>query len=274
MRALIDADILRYEIGFAAEAGWRAKTEDPEALPPFDYVREVLDLRLKHIVESTESDQATLFITEGPTFRDEIATVKPYKGTRPDNKPWHFDNLTMWMKEILGCNVITGIEADDAMAVEQLKSEDATIICSRDKDLRQVPGMFFSWELGRQPQFGPEEIIDPGTLSLAEDNKKLTGTGFAFFCAQVLMGDSVDNIPGLPGCGPKGTWEALEPVLNGSPNDDVRNHLIDTLIDMYDEKYGVGESEERLLEQGRLCWMTRRLNEDKTPELWEIGMSR
>ena len=27
-----------------------------------------------------------------------------------------------------------------------------------------------------------------------------------------------------------------------------------------------------LREQGQLCWMTRRLNEDGTPQLWQIGM--
>ncbi len=31
-------------------------------------------------------------------------------------------------------------------------------------------------------------------------------------------------------------------------------------------------AEENLLEQGRLCWMTRRLNEDGSPVLWELGM--
>jgi len=80
MKALIDADILRYEIGWGALTGWKAIT-DTEDIPPFDYVEKLLLQRIASIQEATGSDEYCLYLTEGHTFRYDIATTKPYKGT-------------------------------------------------------------------------------------------------------------------------------------------------------------------------------------------------
>jgi hypothetical protein len=261
MKPLIDADILRYEIGFAAEQGWQT-----EEIPPWWYVEEFLLARIEEICEragGTESYQ--LYLTGKGNFRDEIAVTKPYKGTRKDNKPWHFNNLTVYMRDVLDAIVVDGIEADDRMTIDHLASEGRTIICSRDKDLRQVPGMFYSWELGRQAEFGPVLIHTPGWISLSPDHKKIIGTGLPFFYSQLLTGDAVDNIPGLPKCGPVRAFEILS-GRDGPPD------MLKSLCEAYNAHYG-DVWEEKLLEQGRLLWMTRRLNEDGSPVLWEIGMT-
>lgn len=266
MHALIDADILRYEVGFASEVGW--KNGD---FPPWEYTQEMLEMRLDRIMQGAGATNSTLFLTEGPTFRYDLATVKPYKGNREDHRPWHFDNLTVYMRDVLGAEVVAGIEADDAMAIEQtrVETEDAmakrTIICTRDKDLRQVPGWHYGWEMGAQPEFGPVLVTQEGDgLALNSKRNAIVGTGLPFFYSQVLTGDRADNIPGLPGCGAVAAYAAL--VDNPNPEQ--------TVIYMYEEYYGYHEDEweERLLEQGRLCWMTRRLHPDGKPVLWEIGM--
>jgi len=158
--------------------------------------------------------------------------------------------------------VCRGIEADDQMAMDQ--TED-TIICSRDKDLKQVPGWLYSWELGRQPAFGPEEIDQVGYLSLSDNRKKVAGTGLSFFYAQCLMGDTVDNIPGLPGCGPVRTYEILEGMTDPE-------EMEGAVLDAYCDQYGLDAYKYELLEQGRLLWMTRAMTPENTPVLWEIGM--
>jgi hypothetical protein len=254
---LIDADILRYEVGFAAETGWKAITEDKDALPPFSYVANMLEQRIEYIQDEIGTKETPiLYLTEGRTFRYDLAVTKPYKGTRKGDKPYHYDNLSIYMKGVLDAKVVTHIEADDALAIDHLAAGGSTIICSRDKDLRQVPGWFYSWELGRQPAFGPVEIRKEGSLELHQPGNKLRGTGLPFFCSQVLTGDAVDNIPGLPGCGP------------------VRAHLLleesQWPMDVIDYEYK--GKEDLLLEQGRLCWIVRRLHDDGTPVLWEIGM--
>ena len=265
MKALVDADILRYEIGFGAETGWKAITKDDAAIPPFRYVRQMLEQRLEYIMQETGADSTRLYLTEGKTFRFDIAKKKPYKGTRVVKKPFHFDNLTVYMRDCLGARMVTTIEADDALAIDNLDPETDTILCSRDKDLRQVPGKFFSWELGKQASFGPVTVDKVGGLELQTNPLKLTGTGLAFFCAQCLMGDSTDNIPGLPGLGPRAAYDVL------SDNFDITGkELLRTVEMCYEEYYGHGWEQE-LLEQGQLLWMVRRFNEAGSPELWSLG---
>src|SRR5574341_246509 len=100
MKALIDGDILRYEIGYAAETGWKAIT-GREEIPPFDYVEDLLSQRIASILAVTTADEYELYITEGKTFRYDIAKTRVYKGQRPDKKPWHFNNLTAYISGLL-----------------------------------------------------------------------------------------------------------------------------------------------------------------------------
>lgn len=265
MKALIDGDILRYEIGFGAETGWRAITGEENAIPPFDYVQDLLEQRIASILAITQSDEYCLYLTEGKTFRYDLGTTRPYKGTRHENKPWHFDNLTAYIKGVLPVEVIRYIEADDAMAIEHSKGK-ATILCSRDKDLCQVPGLFYSWELGKQPAFGPTLISRIGELRLVEQagKKVIKGTGYAFFCSQLFTGDRVDNIPGCIGVGPVMAYEILKDCKEPEK---FMNEIEKRYQFVYEDKW-----EEVLIEQGQLLWIVRRLNPDGTPELWKRGL--
>lgn len=267
MKPLIDADILRYEIGFAAEVGFRATVNDPEAVPPFEYVLECFHGRIDNICETVGATEPPVFyITKGESFRDQIARRREYKATRIENKPYHYNNLTAYMVGPLQAIVCRGIEADDALAIEHTKDPMGTIICSRDKDLRQVPGMLYSWEIGKQPEFGPANIDKVGSLTLTKAGKvnKLTGTGLSFFYAQCLMGDVVDNVPGLPKWGPVAAYKLLN-------EHDSAEGLFDEVCTAFRETYGKDTWEAELLEQGQLLWMCRRYNPDGTPELWQLG---
>ena len=261
---LLDGDILRYELGFAAETGWAAITDGRENVPPFRYVEKILNMRITNIQAMCNTNvKPRIFLTEGRTFREDLAKTKVYKGTRVPNKPWHYDNLTVYMRDVLGAEIVTEIEADDRIAIEHVQGDGTTIICSRDKDLRQVPGWFYSWELGRQPSFGPVYISNPGTIELSEDRKKIVATGLASFYGQILTGDRADNIPGLDKCGPVAAYAAVEASLH--QRDVPLSDMFEVVREMYDD-------DEKLLEQGRLVWMTRRLHDDGSPVLWELGM--
>lgn len=143
-----------------------------------------------------------------------------------------------------------------------------TILVSRDKDMRQVPGWYFSWELGKQAAIGPVAITDAGSLTLSEDHKKLTGFGFPWFAAQVLMGDPVDSIPGLKDCGPVLAYNLLHDWPSGRLKS--RGEIVETLKTAYVFRYGItGPSE--LEEQAKLCWLIRRLDENGKPEMWSIA---
>ena len=290
--ALIDGDILRYEIGYAAETGWKSivgeEGLEDAPLPPFDYVASLLQMRIEHIQYTVGADDFILYLTEGDCFRNYIAKNKPYKGQRVDKKPFHHKNITAHMKAVYPTETVTWIEADDAMAIRQTISNNTchcggdvrkptqsypctvgcqaledTIICTRDKDLRQVPGLFFSWELGNQPQIGPLHVDSLGSLTY--EKGKVFGTGFKWFCAQVFMGDAADNIPGLNKYGPVKAFG----ILNEAES---KAECTDLLIREYKAVHGE-DWEQQLLEQGQLLWIVRELDSEGKPVLWQIGMS-
>lgn len=283
MQPLIDGDILVYEIGWAADTGWKAKRDwkegdPPLDPPPFEYVAELLDNRIAEICGAVmATHHPIIYLTGKGNFREAIAKRKPYKGTRKeDGKPWHYANIWAYLQGAYNAIIIEGMEADDAMCIEQMKGVKAvdefisdaeflpmeTIICTRDKDLRQCPGWHFGWELGNQPQFGPLLVEGWGYISLSDDNKKLRGVGEKFFYAQLIMGDPVDNIPGLPKSGPKAAFDIVG-------NTQTREEAFKAVLEAYRGFYGDSAKAE-MLEQGQLLWMVRELDEEGKAVMWRF----
>jgi 5'-3' exonuclease len=264
MQPLVDADVLLYEVGFAAEAGWQQP-----GFPSFDYAAELLDNRIANICAMVEATQPPILYLTGKTnFRTEIAKLRQYK-ERPSLKPFHYYNLKAYIKGKYDWRLTEGLEADDLMAIEQCKHRGnplyrgvETIICTRDKDLRAVPGWHYGWELGMQPQYGPTFVTDLGALRLSSNRKSLKGEGLLFFYSQCLTGDSVDTVPGLPKWGPVKAYE----LLAECPTISSAFHCV---LEAYRGLYGA-LAEEALLEQGRLLWMTRELDEEGKPVLWQL----
>lgn len=262
MTPLIDADILAYEIGFAAQ-----KKIGEEIVPiPVEDVNTMVDDKIKEICAAVyATEPPKLFLTGKNNFRYEIAKQQEYKGGRKKVKPFHWRYIREYMIAQWGAVVYDGIEADDALAIEQTKhlAERNTIICSRDKDLRQIPGYTYSWECGKQGSFGPEWVDELGWIKL-KGPKKIVGTGLKFFYSQVLTGDSTDTYGGLPGCGPIRAFA----ILNECNSDE---EMYNVVLEAFTFKYGE-EAEERMLEQGRLAWMVRSFKEDGKPILWKEEM--
>ena len=261
MQPLVDGDVLRYEVGFAAEAGWQ--NEGP---PPFDYVEEILRSRIDNICGVVGATAPPiLYLTGKHNFREQLATRQPYKD-RPSNKPWHFANITAYMKGNYDVRIQDGLEADDLMAIEQYSRwkewRTDCIICTRDKDLRAVPGWHYGWELGNQPQFGPYFTDEVGHIYLSSDRKSIKGTGLLFFYSQCLTGDRTDSILGVEGLGPVKASEILS-------NTNTPDEAFKAVREAYRAVYG-DDGDRLLLESGRLLWMTRELNEDGSPVLWEF----
>ena len=282
MKALIDADILRYEIGFGAETGIRDFVENGKELdvkPSMTYIEHLLTERVYSILGKVEADDFCLYLTEGENMRDKIATIKPYKGQRKEDKPYQFDNMTQFIKDSLPHKISKyGLEADDMMAMDQISSlrrsaengreghkGDSTVICSRDKDLMQVPGWHYSWGCGKQKEAGLF-YSSPSTVGdIQLEGTKLTGHGLMFFYAQLLMGDSTDNIAGVPKVGPKKAYALLTSV----PTEGMLN----AIAGEYGRVYGDGWKD-AMTENGQLLWMVRRLSSDCTPEMYYPGTMR
>lgn len=266
MKALIDADVLLYEAGFT---GQYVDEYGEEQLRNFEFVAEVLDDKIRNIVESAWCDEPILYLTYGrhlnklvnkeaarqglppfeykPNFRFEAAVTQPYK-ERGNKKPYHFHNIIAYMLGNYKVKIVEGIEADDAMCLDR----HLGVICTRDKDLRMVPGWHYGWECGGQPGFPLSEVDELGHLTL--NKGKLTGTGYKFFSAQRLMGDRVDSIPGLSRYGPVKVHKLLAHIESKDDCDNV-------VREEYEKMIGEGY-EKRLEEVSHLLWMLQEQNEE------------
>lgn len=266
MQALFDADVLLYELGFASEVAWKGmcaqRGEECVDPAPFELVAEMLEGRINNTLAVTEANEEPLFFFTGKTnFRNAIAKKQKYKD-RPSNKPFHYNNIKAYIQGKYDWRIQEGLEADDLMSLEQVKRGLGTIICTRDKDLRAVPGWHYGWELGNQPQFGPLLVEGLGDIRLSDKRDKIEGYGELFFYAQCITGDRVDSIPGLPGKGAVFAFETLQGRVTSKD-------AFKAVLEAYRAFYGPSGDEE-LLEQGRLLHMTRSLHEDGSPVLWEF----
>lgn len=255
MIPLIDGDVLRYEVGAIGNVDM--DTDGPKS---FDFVAEVLDGKISDICrEVNASVSPIIFLTGKTNFRNSIAVTKEYKGTRKNEKPFHYDNITAYLYNQYDVRIQEGLEADDLMSIFQVRNGVNSIICTRDKDLRMVPGWHYGWECGAQRSLGPLLVDEVGALHLDTGKKppKLTGFGEIFFYSQLLTGDTVDNIPGCPGVGAVKAYDILTRPSDKSLYERVR-----------DEYYARNLTDEYLLEQARLLWMTRELHPDGSPVLW------
>jgi hypothetical protein len=263
VKPLIDSDILLHELGWSGE--FKDKETGELVLLPFSSVLEILNRKMDDILEQVGATETPLLffsssenlcrlatMVDGterehvPNFRYEWATTKPYKGTRDQPKPFHFLNIAAYLMSEYDFHISTqGLEADDELGIYQ-SSHENTIICSRDKDLRMIPGPHFSWECGKQRELGPHTTDDFGSL-YKNDKGKMIGYGSKFFYYQMLTGDAVDNIPGLMGYGPVKAFNIIDipTTIKGLKEAVIREY-----------KY-MNMKEEYYLEQEGLLWIKR-----------------
>lgn len=122
------------------------------------------------------------------------------------------------------------VEADDACMIDAYRFKDAAVLASEDKDLRQTPYLFYD-------NYRDEIIKAHGIGSLWEHvtpagNMSPHGIGRIFFWAQMLMGDTADNVAGLQEyegqrIGDVRTLEVLTPYNDTEDESEVANLVID-----------------------------------------------
>jgi 5'-3' exonuclease len=162
-------------------------------------------------------------------FRKEFyPEYKETKGRSAARKtrPTHEVSCLNWLKGEPFTIVAEGVEADDVIAIEGASLPETTVIITVDKDLLQVPGHHFN------PRKG-------AALGNRNINAK---EAFDFFKLQLLKGDPMDKIPGLPGVGEK---KAEKFLAEGAD-----------VIDIYKEVVGK-DWLELFLFNGRLLFLLR-----------------
>ena len=157
------------------------------------------------VLEEEKPDYLTVaFDLHAPTFRHKM--YEAYKGTRK-GMPEELREQVPLMKEMLGAmgvKIVTmeGYEADDILGTIAKKSEksgmDVTIL-SGDRDLLQLATDRIMIRLPKTTK-GKTVVEDYHTQQVIE---KYQVTPPQIIELKALMGDSSDNIPGIPGVGEK-----------------------------------------------------------------------
>ncbi|MEO0128771.1 MAG: DNA polymerase I [candidate division WOR-3 bacterium] len=164
---------------------------------------------LKKIKTKFASDYIVLaFDAPGETFRDKV--YKEYKATRPPaprDIPFQIEKV----KEIshyLGIKSfeMPGYEADDILATlaKKLKDYGEVYIVSSDKDLMQlISENIFIYDVFNDVVYDREKVKEKFGVEPERIGEYLA-----------LCGDSIDNIPGVPGIGPHRAIEILKKYQN------------------------------------------------------------
>ena len=157
------------------------------------------------ILEEEQPDYLTVaFDLSVPTFRHKMFDA--YKGTR---KPMAQElrqqvPLMKEMLEAMGVTVVTkeGYEADDILGTIAKQSEKEGVevaVVSGDRDLLQLASDHIKIRIPKTKRTGTE-IEDYLATDVVE---KYQVTPLQFIDVKALMGDTADNIPGVPGIGEK-----------------------------------------------------------------------
>jgi DNA polymerase-1 len=160
---------------------------------------------LEKIKKRFRSDYICLaFDAPGETFRDKA--YEEYKATRPA-VPADIPFQIARVKELstyLGLPQFEceGYEADDVLATLALtlKDKGEVYIVTSDKDLLQlVGGPIYIYDAYRDEIFDRNKVIEKFGVSPEKIPDYLA-----------LIGDTIDNVPGVPGIGPKRAVEIIE----------------------------------------------------------------
>jgi DNA polymerase-1 len=190
---LIDGSAYLYR-AFHAIRGGLSNSRGMPTNAAFGFTR----MLLKLMDEKEPKHLAVLFDVKGPTFRHE--RYPEYKANRPPAP----DDLVVqipWVKDITRAFNIPllekeGFEADDLIGTLARQAEAAgyhVVMVTGDKDFLQlVTEKIRLWDPMKEVETGPEEVREKFGLEPA-DLVDVMG----------LSGDTSDNVPGVPGIGPK-----------------------------------------------------------------------
>ena len=224
MLALIDADIVAFRCAASAEGeseDWIARAR----------VKELME----QILFDTKADSWKAYLT-GPNREDNFRRkIYPaYKANRDKYPvPKWLASCKSYLVNDWQAEVTNGIEADDALGIEQLGNNTDTIICSIDKDLLQIPGQHYNFV---------KKIFENVTIT----------QGWYNFYLQLLIGDTADNIKGCPGIGKK----KAPMVLEGCETEQI---MFTCVREVYND-------DDAMFLNGQLLYIWRKPNDVWNPE--------
>ncbi|PWC10813.1 DNA polymerase I [Brenneria roseae subsp. americana] len=170
----------------------------------------VLNMLRSLLLQYRPSHVAVVFDAKGKTFRDELfENYKAHRPPMPDDLREQIEPLHQMVKAMgLPLLAVSGVEADDVIGTLALQAEKAgtpVLISTGDKDMAQLvtPNITLINTMNNTI-LGPQEVCEKYGIPPA-----------LIIDFLALMGDSSDNIPGVPGIGEKTAQALLQGIGGG-----------------------------------------------------------
>lgn len=231
---------------------------------PFKFAAHTVKVQIRTILEVFGTYKYKLYLSPADRniFRYQVAKTLPYKGNRKAPKPIHYAELRKYMEAHHPTVCMPGLEADDAMGIDQDKENNNTVICSIDKDMLQIPGEHYNFVTGEFMT-----VDELGHLALPPGGKKLLGSGLKWFYAQMLLGDRCDNIQGIKGYGPVATYNLLDDTED---EEQLEARVFGVYVHTFKDE---AKAIDRFYENADLLWILRKPEETYTrrPKVMEMS---
>ena len=232
MLTLIDGDIVQYRCSWASN-------NDPLGIA-IARTDEMIDL----ILHDTGADSFEIYLSDDHTNNFRYQIDPSYKANRKDvARPVWYREIKDHLFNKWNAELSLGMEADDSLGIrqtEELRAFDpdssywdqpkftTSVICSIDKDLKQIPGNHYNFV---KKEASTVFVID----------------GIRQLYLQLLIGDTSDNVKGVDHIGPVKAGKLLNHIGN-------EYDMFEIVRDLYN-------NDERLLKNGRLLYIRREDNE-------------
>ncbi len=219
INVLLDADLVCYRSAASAEN----ESLDIAIARVNDLTNHILE-RVEHL--SGQPTTPRLFLSGVSSFRK---TLNPsYKANRVQERPRWLEACREHCVSAYGASVAEEIEADDALSIQLCKDSNrrtgsrvdgnqsrTSVLASLDKDLLQVPGWHYSWQIsGTSPSGTP--WVREEALSFVTPLE-----GLRTLYKQILIGDVSDNVKGALGIGKAKASKLINPLEDELEMEDV-----------------------------------------------------
>jgi len=184
---------------------------------PTGAVHVMLNMLRKLVIDYRPERMAVVFDASGKTFRDELyPEYKANRASMPDDMRVQVQPLHAIIRALgMPLLVVDGVEADDVIGTLAVRATAAgldTVVSTGDKDMAQLVD---------------ERVTLVNTMSGTVMDVAGVREKFGVEPAQIpdylgLVGDTSDNIPGVPSCGPKtaakwlGQYPTMEAVIDNA----------------------------------------------------------
>lgn len=258
--ALLDADIVAYQLAATAQRSYRFPgLEEPAlAVDDWDTLPERIDKAVGDLSRAIKADGVIVCLSCPTPDNWRLKVLPSYKGNRDYSKrPEHLAAVKDYLEANYPSYRRDHLEADDIMGIlstmqglprnflaehPHFNASARKVIVSEDKDMKTIPGWLWNPAKDRTPNFIKEPEADWWHLY------------------QTLTGDTTDGYTGCPGIGPKKAGAILADG-SGRP-------LWDRVVETYESR---GLAEEDALVQARVARICRASDYDfknKEVRLW------